>query len=226
MGARNLHSARACETTMRTPASTLSAVLALSAALSLAPREAAAQGTPGSPMTPLPGNPGRPLGPVLFPMAGGLRTQPVLDAPPFPYEEADALPPPGMRVRYKYNVKEILTGAAILSLAYTGTTIATSGVATTLVGAFAAPVGYLPVVGAYPMAGVAAALEAGPGTVAGFVALGVAQSIGFGLLIHGLATRQRIGIVPKCAGVSREEGLVLSPMVGAGFGGLSIGGAL
>lgn len=209
---------------MRISATHLPLALAFSAALTLSPGSASAQLLPGPGMTPLPGTPAPPLGPALFPGAGGLRTQPVFDSPPLgaPVEE----PRRGFRIKYAYNEKELITGGAILGLTFTATTLIGSGMAFSGFGFLVAPAAAVPVIGPYPLAGFGAALGAGQGTVAGILALGVGQAIGFGLLMHGLASRKRIGIVPVCDAKNDGDSLLLTPIATPNAAGLSIGGAL
>lgn len=213
---------------MRIQPTHLPFVLAFCAALTTSARDAGAQPGPGPGMTPMPGNPPPGVGPVLFPQAAGLRAQHVFDgpAPPIAAPVGDEETPSGYRFKYEYNVKEIITGASIFGLSYTATTLAASGIAA---GGFAAallPVGVMPLLGPYPMAAFAAGTGAGPGTVAGIVALGVGQAIGFGLMIHGIASRKKIGFAPLCGSNGLERTLTLTPMAAPNAGGMMIGGAL
>jgi len=211
---------------MRISPTHLSLLLAFSAALTLSPGEASAQLVPGPGMTPLPGNAAPPLGPALFPQAGGLRTQLVFNSPPLPDVKPWESVPNGYRVKYAYNEKELITGGAILGLSFTATTLVASGMAFGGFNFLVAPAGAVPVIGAFPLAGFGAVFGAGPGTVAGILALGVTQSIGFGLLMHGLASRKRIGIVPVCDAKNDGDSLIVTPMASPSAAGLLIGGAL
>ena len=139
------------------------------------------------------------------------------------------LTPEGYRPTYKYNMTEIYAGGGILAGSFLITTlIASTIVASGSVSLMFAPAAGVPVVGAYPVAAVGATTGLLPeGTVGVLVALGVLQDIGFGVLMHGLASRKKDGIVEDCKPVHGDGwSLRLAPMVSPNVAGVALGGAL
>ncbi|MFO0591447.1 MAG: hypothetical protein U0441_28115 [Polyangiaceae bacterium] len=137
--------------------------------------------------------------------------------------------PLGFRPVYKYNMTEIYAGGGILAGSFVITTlIASTMIATNPINVIYAPSAGFPVIGAYPVAGVGASIGAIPtGTVAMLIAFGALQDIGFGVLLHGLTTRKRVGIEEDCRPLHGDGwSLRLSPMVSPNVAGVSFGGAL
>lgn len=132
-------------------------------------------------------------------------------------------PPPGYRIRYTVSPTQVIGGASTLALSHTVTTLVAAGIANTgTFGIFAAPIGSVPVIGGFPLAAFAAAIGAGPGTIATLIALSATQSIGFGIMIHGIVKRKPAGIVPDCD----RPVLSVSPVVSPQMAGVAFGGSL
>jgi hypothetical protein len=116
----------------------------------------------------------------------------------------------------------IIGGGSVLALSFTATTLIAGAMASTGIGGiFFAPVGGIPLAGAFPLAGLAAATGAGGGTVGTLIGLGAAQIIGFSIMIHGIVHRTPDRLEPDCRG-----GLVLRPLVSPRSAGLSLSGSL
>lgn len=131
--------------------------------------------------------------------------------------------PPGYRLRYTVSPTWVIGGASTLALSHTVTTLIAGAIANTGgVGMLIAPLGGIPVIGSFPLAGFAAAIGAGPGTVATLVALGVTQTIGFGIMIRGIVKRRPAGITPDC----EQASLRISPLVSPQTAGVALGGSL
>ena len=117
----------------------------------------------------------------------------------------------------------VIGGASTLALGHTVTTLIAGAIANT--GGFGmaiAPLGGLPIVGPFPLAGFAATSGAGPGTVATLLALGVTQAVGFGIMIRGIVKRKPAGITPDC----EQASLRISPLVSPQTAGIALGGSL
>lgn len=135
--------------------------------------------------------------------------------------------PNGYRIRYKYNERQLIVGGSILAGSFTVTTLIASAIGVSGFGFLFAPMGAVPVVGAFPLAAMGPALGVGPGTIGALIGLGVVQGVGFTILMHGLGTRKTLGLVPRCDDARNEgEHLVVAPLVSPSMAGLSLGGVL
>jgi hypothetical protein len=135
--------------------------------------------------------------------------------------------PNGYRIRYQYNERKLIVGGSILAGSFTVTTLIASAIGVTGFGFLFAPLGGIPVIGAFPLAAMGTNVGIGPGTVGALIGLGVLQGVGFTILMQGIGSRKTLGLVPRCDEARNEgEHLVVAPLVSPTMAGLSLGGAL